>query len=118
MGALDRYDEWEAGLDDSLIPLEALYDDATLRGIESRVEPPAPIEAADPESSGWRSNVAAGAMVVGLVNGVREALDPDPDEAVAEAPQWRLSGPDEAVTVHLAWGAPAASVAIVRPWLL
>ena len=56
-------------------------------------------------------------MVVGLVNGVRDVLEDEPDPIVEideEVRDRRL----EPVTVHLAWGNPSASVAIVRRWLL
>ena len=102
MGALDRYDAWDASLDD-------LYDEETVRAIDARREPAAEL------NRGWRSGLASGALVVSLVNGVRDAVDPEDD--VIELEQERVDARVEPVSVYLAWGEPAASVAIVRPWL-
>lgn len=93
--------------------LDELYDSATVRAIEGRTGEPPRVAAA----TGWRGGVSAGAMVVGLVNGVRDAVDTDEPEPVVDVevtPRGRL----EAVVVHLVPGDPAASVAIVRRWLL
>ncbi len=94
--------------------LEDVYDDATLRAIDARTgepsRPPAP-------GGGWRGGVTAGALVVGLVGGVRDALEtdePEPQVEVEARSRQRL----EPVVVHLVPGDPAASVAIVRRWLL
>lgn len=119
MAALDRYDEWEHGIDALLAEREPtaapelaeLYDPVTLAGIDTQTEP------AGRPASGWRGGVTAGAMVVGMVHGVRDVLDTDEDEPVMEIEEDRRSRRLEHVSVHLAWGAPAASIAIVRPWL-
>ena len=164
MTALDRWDEWEAGLDprsasgthpnpadpdsaDSLsdpaaqpdrtalsdvsgpaelpIPAEAsdvsgpaelsdLYDPATLRAIDARGGEPR----RSASVTGWRGGATAGAMVVGMVQGVHHALDDDEAEPVVEIDRERGDAGAQAVTVHLAWGNPAAGVAVVRRWLL
>lgn len=111
MRALDRWDDFEDGLDDDLADV---YDDATLRAIDRQVgEPAAPAVA-----RGWRGGATAGAMVVGMVQGVRDVLEEDESEPVVEIDEDLSDARLQAVTVHLAWGNPAASVAIVRPWLL
>lgn len=114
MSALDRYDEWADGLDDELA---AIYDPATFAAIDGATgEPAAKLRPAGPGGA-WRGGVAAGAMVVGLVNGVRDVFD-DESEPIVEIEEERAAARLEPVTVHIAWGNPAASVAIVRRWLL
>ncbi len=111
MSALDGWDDFEAGLDDDLAEV---YDSATLRAIDGQGgEPPAPRVAA-----GWRGGATAGAMVVGMVQGVRDALEEDDADPVVEIDEELGEERHRAVTVHLAWGNPAASVAVVRRWLL
>ena len=115
MAAIDRWDEWEAGVDASLADdapaLDEIYPPEVLAAIDQRVEPAQP-------STGVQRRVAGGALVLGLVNGVREAVDPDDDDdAIVELLEAERGRRLEPVTVHLAWGDPAASVAIVRPWL-
>ncbi len=114
MSALDRYDEWAESLDRLLgpavddDPLVDVYDPETLAAIdEGRTRP---------HTSRWRGRAAAGAVVAGLVTGMREVFEPE-GEAVVELQESTRRRP-EAVTVHLAWGNPAASVAVVRRWLL
>ncbi len=61
----------------------------------------------------------AGAIVVAGLTGARVALDePGAGAGVAEVRPEPTRPVPEAVTVHLAWDDPAASVALVRPWLL
>ena len=55
-------------------------------------------------------------MVVGLVNGIRDVLDEE-SEPIVEIEEERAFARLEPVTVHIAWGNPAASVAVVRRWL-
>lgn len=115
MSALDRWDDFEDGLDASLDDdLAGVYDPATLRAIDGQAgEPPTRAVA-----RGWRGGATAGAMVVGMVQGVRDALEDEESEPVVEIDEDLGHGGAQAVTVHLAWGNPAASVAIVRRWLL
>jgi hypothetical protein len=110
MSALDRYDEWAEGLDDELAEI---YDRATLDAIDAATGEPG---ALPPAPAAWRGGIAAGAMVVGLVNGVRDVFDEEA-EPVVEIEEERAAARLEPVTVHLAWGNPAASVAVVRRWL-
>lgn len=130
MGALQAWDDWEVGLDDivgpdagpSAPPLEELYGPATLAAIERGAGEPT--AAATSRGNGsWRGAamaMAAGATVAGLARGLRDPAEDDsvetdevvePADAIADA---RL----EPVTVVLVPGDPAASVAIVRRWLL
>ena len=98
--------------------LTELYDDATLAALDAwgagdRRAAPVPAGA-----RGWRGGAAAGALLTGLVLGVRDVLEADTDdEPVLEV---EVPGPDPgaAVVVHLVPFAAAASVAVVRPWLL
>ncbi len=111
MTALDRFDEWADGLDDDLA---AIYDPATVEAIDNGAGEPSEIS----RVRGWRGGATAGAMVVGLVSGVERALEDEEDEPVVEVDEEIRDHRLQAVTVHLAWGEPAASVAIVRRWLL
>ena len=115
MSALDRFDEWADGLDDELA---RVYDEATLRAIDRRAgEPDVPPTGEPRPVRGWRGGATAGALVVGLVQGVADALDDDESEPVVEIDEELSERRLEPVTVHIAWGNPAASVAIVRRWL-
>ena len=116
MSALDRYDEWEAALDDVLQEspspsLEDIYDPETLLAIDHQREPGAA------PAGGWRGGVTAGALVVGMVSGVRDVLEPEDEDALVEIEEAQPARRLEPVSVHLAWGNPSASIAIVRPWL-
>jgi hypothetical protein len=114
MAALDRYDEWADALDrllgsaDTDDPLVDVYDPQTLAAIDEGET--------RPHASRWRGRAAAGAVVAGLVTGIRDVFEPE-GEPVVELQESTRRQP-EAVTVHLAWGNPAASVAVVRRWLL
>ncbi len=128
MGALERYDQWEAGLVDGVLerdfdgaerptdppPIEDIYDTDTLEAIDAAgPQPPAPRAG----SGTLRGGVAAGALAAGLL-GVGSALDDiDDEEPVVELEQARRDARLEPVSVYLAWGDPAASVAVVRRWL-
>ena len=94
--------------------LSDLYDPATLRAIDARGGEPR----RSASVNGWRGGATAGAMVVGMVQGVHHALDDDEAEPVVEIERERGDAGAQAVTVHLAWGNPAAGVAVVRRWLL
>ncbi|MGI9623583.1 MAG: hypothetical protein ACR2PK_12170 [Acidimicrobiales bacterium] len=130
MSALERFAEWEARLEagdeaspapvetrgsaETALDLECLYDPQTLEAIDARTGEPRRAEAT---MAGWRGGAATGAVVVGLVQGVRDALEENEPDPVVEIEQLRRDGTLEPVTVHLAWGDPQASVAIVRRWL-
>ena len=128
MGALERYDHWEAGLVDGVLardpdatkrptdppPIEDISDQDTLMAIDA-AGPQPPVARAG--SGTLRGGVASGALAAGLL-GVGSALDDiDDEERVVEIEQARRDGRLEPVSVYLAWGDPAASVAVVRRWL-
>ncbi len=121
VGALDRWDDWEDEVDDWFAaadrPLEELYDDGTVEAIEAGGGEPARRR---PRLRSAVIAAAAGAAAGGLARGVHDALaddDAEPEEAgeIEIAPAERRLEP---VTVVLVPGDPAASVAIVRRWLL
>lgn len=121
MGALDRWDDWEDEVDDRLAAAEPaladLYDDATVRAIDAGAgEPVRPARRLPRAVAAAAAGVAAGSFV----RGVQAALaddDAEPEDAgeIDFAPAERRLEP---VTVVLVPGDPAASVAIVRRWLL
>lgn len=134
MSAVDRFDDWSSRVDDLVgagdtpaagrpIPsgdrpdsLSDMYADDVLAAIEDQCGEPTTSTA---RSGGWRGGATAGAMVVGLVHGVRDALDDEDDtEPVVEIDEERGDRRHEAVSVHLVWGSPEAGVATVRRWLL
>lgn len=117
MSALDHWDELEERIDRVLgeepPDLEDLYDPAVLAAIDARGE-----AAGRATASPWRGGLTAGALVVGMVHGVRDVLDTDDDDPVVEEIDEILrASRREWVSVHLAWGNPQASVAVIRPWL-
>jgi hypothetical protein len=127
MAALDRYDDWESQVDARLAEhgcrdnqadegppaLSELYDPATQAAI-NRGGPQPP---GTPTPPRWRGGMAAGAVKAGLL-GTAAALDERPDEEPVVELDRAIGGQKlEPVTVHLAWGDPAASVAVVRRWL-
>ena len=100
-----------------------MYNEATLRAIDHRREPPRartePARRLGREGVRTDGVLVAGALTAGLLRGVHTALDGDEsDDAIVETLDEERSGPSAAVSVHLVWGEPAASVAIVRRWLL
>ena len=80
-------------------------------GTELHTALPAPIEA-------WRRRSLAGMLLTGIAFGLREALEPKPQEAaiVADAPGEPPG--DKAVEVNVDSVRPAESVMVIRPWLL
>ncbi len=89
--------------------LDELYDPEVLAALD---RPPL----APPPRAG-RS--AAAALTAALLTGVASALDDTaPEPAIVEFEPDRRAARLEPVTVHLVPGAPSASVAVVRPWLL
>jgi hypothetical protein len=102
------------------LPLEAVYDEATLAAVDSWTPPrrPAPSEAARPLPAGWRG-LTAGVALNAMVLGVGDALDDGPvHEAIVELRPAVDGGVDQPVTFVMVPGAPRASRLIVRPWLL
>jgi hypothetical protein len=89
--------------------LDELYDDVTLAAIEGRTGEP----------TRWQGRAASGTLVLGMMQGVKDALDDEEEvEPVVEIDEEHRASRLEAVTVHLVPGCPAASIAIVRRWLL
>ncbi len=132
MAALDRYDAWESTVDallagqtdncagdtsaeaSSVPGFDEVYDPETQAAIErGGSEPDAPAAV-----SRWRGGVAAGALSAGLLGVARAVEDRPGEEPVVELDRAGGRSRLEPVTVHLAWGNPAASVAVVRRWLL
>ncbi|MFQ5558230.1 MAG: hypothetical protein ACE5GB_12080 [Acidimicrobiales bacterium] len=99
--------------DDSGWSFEELYDGPTCHAIDAW----RPSPGRRPPASGARGGVMAGALVVAGLAGVRDALDEDEPE-IAEVQPVRDVESDEAVTVLFVPGAPHATIAVVRPWLL
>ncbi|MEZ5143981.1 MAG: hypothetical protein R2726_15900 [Acidimicrobiales bacterium] len=101
------------------LPLEAIYDEPTLR----RLGAGAPADEAPPDgaarSSAGRARSSAMALALtAALAGVREALEPDEGHVVeAEVdPGWEAFA-DRPVQFVPVWGDPRASVVLVRPWL-
>ena len=90
---------------------EDIYDEETLR---ARDEAPAQRRTA----SGVAHRTAATALTTALLTGVKDAVDPDDSEPVIEEVDPGLgSGPPLPVTLLWVQGDPAATIAVVRPWL-
>jgi hypothetical protein len=90
--------------------LEEVYPPETVAEIERRGRP-----RATPEPAGLRGRAAAGGLVAGLLLGVREALEPEPERpAVVEVDPGRIPE-GEGVRLVLVPGAPAASRAWIGP---
>lgn len=100
--------------------LDEVYDDATLAALDAwgRRGGPAPPPPATASGSGWRRGAATGALVTGLVLGLREVLEDEVDDETVLEMEAPGADPGAAVVVHLVPFDPAASVAVVRPWLL
>lgn len=100
--------------------LEDIYDTATVDAIDKlRVRHrTSQLPAAEP--SRRRDNLAvAGALTASMLRGIDQVLDADEDDdGIVEVLDQDGVGRHQAVSVHLVWGEPAASIAIVRPWLL
>lgn len=109
---------WWATPPDPAPALEDLYDARTLAALDAGVEPDR--EAEDDEATvehprrGFRGSIASGAVLAGLMLGMREVFDPDASEPVYEvAPDPGLQ-PVDGVTLYFVPGDPRATVAVVR----
>jgi hypothetical protein len=102
----DQFDPFE---------LDDLYDEPTLARFDGggrRRVPPEVVR-------GWRSGIGAGAIMTTAMLGVRDVVEPERrDPIIEEIDLDRLVDLDAPVVYHHIAGAPKASVAIVRPWLL
>jgi hypothetical protein len=94
---------------------EDLYDDYTLDRLESHERRRVPAEVA----RGWRGGLGAGVIATTAMLGVRDVLEPEHrDPIIEEVDLTRFVDRDAPVVYHHVPGLPAASRAIVRPWLL
>lgn len=93
-------------------PFEELYDERTLAALDARTGEPA---------RPWQPVArrgGAGGVLLGAVLGLREVLDPEPDDEPVIELRPDDSGADECwVTFVFVPGAPRASRILVRPWL-
>lgn len=100
------------------LPLEAIYDEATLRRLGAAA--PVATEAATgaPVPLGRARSSAVALALTAALAGVREALDPDEGHVVeAEVdPGWEAFA-DRPVQFVPVWGDPRSSLVLVRPWL-
>jgi len=102
---------------DDDVDLEDLYDETTLGLLDARPAPAPPL--ARPHVTGWRGGLGAGVIVAAAMVGVQEVLEPERrDPIIEEIDLDGLAGDRAPVEYHHVPGAPAASWAIVRPWLL
>jgi hypothetical protein len=118
VSALDRFDAWADDLDETLTSaadpeLSDLYDPVTVSAIDGRTGEPSETRRAPR----WRGGAAAGAMAVGVMQGLRDVVD-DGSDPIVEIDQDQCDHRRQAVTVHLVPGDPAAGVAVIRRWLL
>lgn len=109
--------------------LEEIYDEATLAGIGVHREPvapavvaPAPVRPPDGGDQGsairaLRRGIGGSALVVGLVGGLREVFQPDPDSEIELVVERREPFADRPVSFLFVPGDPRASRIILRPWL-
>jgi len=94
------------------------YDDATWDAVDRwhAARRPVPAEVA----SGWRAGIGATALMTAVALGVQDVLDPKHNDPIIEEIDldalW--SGGELPVVYHHVPGAPRASRAIVRPWLI
>jgi hypothetical protein len=93
--------------------LDDVYDEVTLARIDRSVPSPA-----RPVVTGWRRGTATGALVTGLVVGLRDVVEPARRDVIVEEVDLfgRVDPAAPVVYVHVP-GAPALSRASVRPWL-
>jgi hypothetical protein len=101
--------------------LSEVYDEATLAALDAWGRPAAE-RPGDARQVGpvrpLRQGAAAGAVITGLVLGLRDVLEGEREDAVVLEEDAPGPDPGQAVVVHLVPFDPAASVAVVRPWLL
>jgi hypothetical protein len=90
--------------------LEEVYPSATLAEIDRRGR-----RSPDPPPSGLRRRAAAGGLVAGLLLGVREALEPEPERPAVVEVDPRSIPDGEGISLLLVPGDPAASRVWVRP---
>jgi hypothetical protein len=94
-----------------------IYDDATWDAVDRWHTPPRriPTEVA----SGWRASLGATALMTAVALGVQDVLEPKhSDPVIEEIDLDELWSDDLPVVYHHVPGAPKASRAVVRPWLI
>lgn len=108
---------WWATPPDPAPALEDVYDARTLAALDARVEPKWADDdpAVERPRPGFRGSVASGAVLAGLMLGMREVFDPDATrEPVFElAPDPGLQ-PVDGVTLYFVPGDAKATIAVVR----
>ena len=110
---------WWATPPDAPPALEDVYDARTLAALDAGVEPDRVEddgdELVDRPRPGFRGSIASGAVLAGLMLGMREVFDPDATrEPVFElAPDPGLQ-PVDGITLYFVPGDPKATVAVVR----
>ncbi len=108
---------WWATPPDPAPALEEVYDARTLAALDTGVEPAWEDDEAtvDRPPPGFRGSIASGAVLAGLMLGMREVFDPEATrEPVFElAPDPGLQ-PVDGVTLYFVPGDPEATVAVVR----
>lgn len=92
-----------------------LYDDVTL----GRLDRAERRSIAKDVVRGWRGGLGAGVIATTAMIGVRDVVEPDlRDPIIEEVDLSRFVDDNAPVTYHHVPGAPKASHAVVRPWLL
>ena len=97
--------------------LEQVYDPAVVARIDGYPSRNPADNEGGSDRGRVRRSVAASSLTAALLRGVDAVLDDDDDDAVVEVERQPVP-PVRAVEVHLVWGRPSRSVAVVRPWLL
>jgi hypothetical protein len=103
--------------------LDEWYDPSTLAALDRAARPadirPGVTVPASGSVAGWRRGVGSAAFLSAAMLGVRDVLEPSPDEPVIE--EVDLDGErhrDLAVELYFVAGHPRLTRALVRPWLL
>lgn len=96
--------------------MEDLYDDITEAQLDAWHAPAREVPAE--VARGWRAGVGATALLTAAALGVQEVLEPKQRTPVIEEIDLGGSADDAPVVYVHVPGAPKASRAIVRPWLL
>jgi hypothetical protein len=94
-----------------------VYEDNTWGVVDHWQRPPRRMP---PEvASGWRAGLGATALMTAVALGVQDVLEPKRDDPIIEEVDLdELWSNELPVVYHHVPGAPAASRAVVRPWLM
>lgn len=108
---------WWATPPDAPPALEEVYDARTLAALDARVEPGWDDEdtVAERPRTGFRGSIASGAVLAGLMLGMREVFDPE----AGDEPRFELAPdpglqPVDGITLYFVPGDPQATVAVVH----